>query len=101
MSDPESNRPLTVHIGHEELVVRQRYEALSILNDILIALWFIAGSIMFFFPEWTVAGTWCFLAGSVELLIRPLIRLGRQVNLSRVRARTRPSGMPPEAPLDF
>lgn len=98
---PEPKRPLTIRIGHDELVIRQRYEVGSIVNDILIALWFIAGSIMFFFSGWMTAGTWCFLAGSVELLIRPLIRLSRQVHVSRVRARGRASGLPSESTMDF
>lgn len=73
-----------MRIGHEELVIRRRYEAASIVNDILIALWFIAGSIMFFSEALTTAGTWCFLAGSIELLIRPIIRLSRQLHLRRL-----------------
>ena len=63
---------LTLHIGKEELVVRQRYEAASIANDVLIAVWFLIGSIMFFSPDWTRIGTWCFVFGSVELMIRPV-----------------------------
>lgn len=86
MSDDNSGE-LTFRIGREELIVRQRYEAASILNDVLIALWFIAGSIMYFFPDWDTVGTWCFLAGSVELLIRPLIRLSRQVHLKQLSGR--------------
>ncbi len=78
--------PLVLHIGGDEIVIRRRYEAASILNDILIALWFIVGSIMFFSEDWVITGTWCFLAGSIELLIRPVIRLSRQVHLRRVRA---------------
>ncbi len=78
---------LTFRVGREELIIRRRYEAASILNDVLIALWFIAGSIMFFSPAWETAGTWCFLAGSVELLIRPLIRLRRQIHLKRLSGR--------------
>lgn len=74
---------LTLRIGSEELVIRRRYEAASIVNDILIGLWFVAGSILFFFEATTTAGTWCFLAGSVELLIRPVIRLFRRVHLHR------------------
>ncbi|MFE9338882.1 YrhK family protein [Streptomyces sp. NPDC007063] len=79
-----SSRPLTVQIGHEELVIRRRYATASIVNDILIALWFIVGSVMFFSEAWTEPGTWCFLLGSVELLVRPVIRLGRHIHLRRV-----------------
>ncbi|MDF4249320.1 YrhK family protein [Streptomyces sp. WMMB303] len=79
-----ASRPLTVQIGHEELVIRRRYATASIVNDILIALWFIVGSVMFFSEAWTEPGTWCFLLGSVELLVRPVIRLGRHIHLRRV-----------------
>ena len=73
--------PITIRLGHDELVIRKRYEVVSILNDILVALWFIVGSFLFFSEATTYAGTWCFVAGSVELLIRPLIR----ANDDRVR----------------
>nr|WP_187361657.1 YrhK family protein [Phytoactinopolyspora mesophila] len=87
---------MSIRIGHDELVIRQRYEAASIVNDILIAVWFIVGSIMFFSEAWTTVGTWCFLAGSIELLIRPLIRLSRQIHLRRIGA-----AHPPAAAHDF
>lgn len=97
-STHRANTPLVVHVGHDELVIRGRYETASIANDILIALWFIIGSILFFNPDAVTAGTWCFLLGSVELLVRPLIRLSRQVHLRRLRATASP---PSETPLDF
>ncbi len=78
----------TFTIGHEELVVRQRWEVVSIVNDILIAVWFIIGSILFFSESTTTVGTWLFLVGSIELLIRPMIRLARRVHVQRVRQDT-------------
>jgi len=75
--------PLVLHIGHDELVIRQRYETLSIVNDILIGLWFLVGSFLFFSETLSYAGTWLFVIGSVEMLIRPVIRLTRRVHLSR------------------
>lgn len=101
MSKHDPQRPLTLHIGRDELVLRQRYEVASIVNDILIAIWFIVGSIMFFYSELMVAGTWCFLAGSVELLIRPLIRLTRQVHVQRLQAQGPSSGLAPGSTQDF
>lgn len=83
-------------IGHGELLLRHRYETASIINDILIAAWFIAGSIMFFQPSMSTRGTWMFLLGSIELAIRPSIRLIRHVHLRRIRA----TG-PPESDHDF
>ncbi|MGJ9413407.1 YrhK family protein [Aeromicrobium sp. CF4.19] len=75
---------LTITLGHDELVIRRRYEVLSILNDLLVALWFVVGSILFFFESTTTIGTWFFLVGSLQLMLRPMIRLTRRVHLQRV-----------------
>jgi len=62
----DSSRPLVLHIGRDELVIRQRYETLSIVNDILIGVWFLVGSFLFFSETLSYAGTWLFVIGSVE-----------------------------------
>lgn len=80
----DAGRNWIVRIGHDELIIRQRYEVVSIVNDILIGLWFIVGSFMFFSDELAYTGTWCFVLGSVEMLIRPVIRLLRRVHLQRL-----------------
>lgn len=72
-----------LHIGHDELVIHQRYEVVSIINDLLIGTWFVVGSLFFFSDSLTYAGTWLFVLGSIEMLIRPLIRLTRRVHLRR------------------
>ncbi|WP_442487082.1 YrhK family protein [Halomonas litopenaei] len=87
--EPSKSPSLTLHIGHEELVIRQRYEVLSIVNDLLIGTWFIIGSILFFYESLAYIGTWLFLIGSIEMMIRPLIRLARRVHIKRLH---------PEAP---
>ncbi len=87
--DGDDKQPLRIKLGHDELVIRQRYEVASIVNDILIALWFIIGSVMFFSTAWTTTGTWFFLLGSVQLLIRPMIRLTRHLHLQRMRGMAR------------
>jgi len=79
-----AQKALKVDFGHDELVIRQRYEALSIGNDVLIALWFLVGSVLFFWEATTVAATWCFLLGSIEFLVRPAIRLARLVHIRRI-----------------
>lgn len=80
----EASGGLTIlHIGDRELVVRQRYELLSIANDILIGTWFLIGSFMFFSDKLTYYGTWLFVIGSLEMLIRPTIRFTRRFHLTR------------------
>lgn len=87
---------LVFHFGQEELVIRKRYEALSIANDVLIGLWFLVGSFMFFSETLQFAGTVLFVISSLEMLMRPVIRLARHVHLQRVSAKSSP-----EATLDF
>lgn len=71
-------------VGHHELVIRRRYEVASIVNDLMIGVWFAVGSVLFFYQDTTDAGIWLFLIGSVQLLIRPVIRLTRNLHLQRI-----------------
>ncbi len=75
---------LRIPVGDEHvLVLHRRYEMLSILNDIMVALWFLIGSLLFFSESTQTAGTVLFVLGSVELLIRPVIRLVRNAHMRR------------------
>ncbi|NYS60421.1 YrhK family protein [Vreelandella salicampi] len=72
-------------LGHRELVVHQRYEVLSILNDFMLGIWFTIGSVCFFYDgEIQTAGVWLFVIGSIQLLIRPAIRLHRYIYFQRL-----------------
>lgn len=79
----DSDRPIVLHLGRDELVIRQRYETISIANDLLIGAWFLVGSFLFFSPSLAHIGTWLFVVGSIEMLIRPVIRFTRRVHLRR------------------
>ena len=76
-----------MHLGRDALVIRQRYETASIVNDQLIGLWLLVGSFLFFSPSTTYAATWLVVIGSVEMLIRLAIRLDRRVHLQRCHPR--------------
>ncbi|WP_338035594.1 YrhK family protein [Billgrantia antri] len=84
MPDTRIDSPLTLHLGREELVIRRRYETLSITNDFLIAIWFLLGSILFLYPSMEKAAAWLFIIGSFQFLIRPTIRLVSHFHLQRV-----------------
>jgi len=94
MANDEQDISLTV--GHEELRIRGIYESISIVNDVMVALWFVVGSVLFFSESTTTAGTWLFLIGSVQLLVRPVIRLSRRIHLGRTGTST-----PRETARDF
>ncbi|MDN5587837.1 MAG: YrhK family protein [Brevibacterium sp.] len=96
MSDDKHN--LIIRIGQDELVIRQRYQVLSIVNDVLIGIWFLIGSFMFFSDEWVFTGTCLFVLGSIEMLIRPVIRLIRHVHLQKIGG---PETPPTDTTYDF
>jgi hypothetical protein len=86
MAKDRIDNPLTLRLGGEELVIRRRYEVLSIINDFLIAIWFLVGSILFLFPEHENAAIWLFIIGSFQFLVRPTIRLIGHLHVQRIPA---------------
>ena len=86
MTNPEDKRPFDIDLpftGREIVVLRRRYEIASIANDLLIAAWFLIGSILFFQADTTRAGTWMFVIGSAQMAVRPAIRLSRRIHLAQ------------------
>jgi len=79
----QQDNPLTLPLGNEQLVIRRRYEVLSIINDFLIAIWFLLGSILFLFPEYEKTAIVFFIIGSAQFLVRPSIRLLSHLHLQR------------------
>jgi hypothetical protein len=86
MVENRTDNPLTLKLGSEELVIRRRYEMISITNDFLIAIWFLVGSILFLFPEYERAAIWLFIIGSFQFLVRPTIRLISHIHVKRIPA---------------
>lgn len=86
----EPNGDLSLRIGRLQIDVWSRWEAAGILNDIGIGLWFVAGSILNFFTSLETWGLVLYLVGSVQLLIRPFLKLAHRVTMRRAQARSRP-----------
>lgn len=79
-----SDNELDINLDNKHyLVIQRRYEAFSALNDFFIAMWFLMGSIMLLDKSLMDSGTWLFIIGSVQFLIRPMIKLTSLVHLSR------------------
>ncbi|MGH8126968.1 MAG: YrhK family protein [Gammaproteobacteria bacterium] len=84
------SHPLTWNFGPEQLVVNRRYEVASMLNDLMTGMWFVVGSIFFFYASLQTPAVWLFLLGSIQLLIRPIIRIAKDVHLRRKPYSTTP-----------
>ncbi len=75
---------LDVDIGKQHIVIQRRYEALGAFNDLLIAIWFLVGSFLFLSESLVEGGTWLFIVGSAQLIIKPLIKLTSLIHVGRV-----------------
>jgi len=84
----QKDREIDISIGREQLVIQRKYEAAGALNDVLIALWFLLGSIFFLDDNLMRTGTWLFVAGSAQFLLKPLIKL---ISLLHMRRFVRPT----------
>ena len=92
----KQDKDLDIRMGHHELVIRQRYEVLSIANDFVLGLVFLVGSILFFGEDTVYFGTWLFVLGSIQMMLRPTIRFVRGTHLQRLRP-----AQPHETSMDF
>ncbi|WP_407268185.1 YrhK family protein [Radiobacillus sp. PE A8.2] len=70
-------------IGKYDLFFKKSYEIIYNVNDFLISLWFLLGSIGFLFKDWENLAVWLFIIGSVQFSIRPLIRVIHSFHLKR------------------
>lgn len=84
MNENDVDNQITLKVGSEELIIRRRYEVISIINDFAIAMWFLVGSILFLFPEYEKAAIWLFILGSFQFLVRPSIRLASHIHVKRI-----------------
>ena len=75
---------LDIDIGKQHIVIQRRYEALGAFNDLLIAVWFLIGSFFFLNESLVDSGTWLFIVGSAQLIIKPVIKLTSLVHVGRV-----------------
>ncbi|MFQ6386375.1 YrhK family protein [Priestia aryabhattai] len=70
-------------IGKYEFFFKKSYKVIYTINDFLIGIWFLIGSILFFYDSLKNIGVWLFVLGSVQLLIRPTIKLVHDFHLRK------------------
>lgn len=83
MSKRES-QDVELDLGREHIIVQRRYEAVGAINDLLIAVWFLIGSFFFLSNSLVERGTWLFIVGSIQLLIKPLLKLASLIHVKYV-----------------
>lgn len=87
--DKEARPEFDLDLGHRHVVIQRRYEALGAVNDLLIAIWFLTGSIFFLNKSLAESGTWLFILGCTQLLIKPALKLSSLIHVSYVYQKQR------------
>ncbi|MGP4060281.1 YrhK family protein [Halobacillus sp. H74] len=71
-------------MGKHDVFFKKSYEILYTLNDFLLGLWFLIGSVFFYFESTKMWGVTLFVLGSIQMLIRPTIRLVHRFHLRKI-----------------
>jgi hypothetical protein len=89
LSDDKVGEKIRGFVNRTQTAARLRrlYDWLSIGNDLAIGLEFLIGSICFLPGRNEQLGVWLFIAGSSQLLIRPMIVITRKAHLGRLYRR--------------
>ncbi len=77
-------KPKLFDITPEHARVYGYYERMYTLVDLTAALFFLIGSVLFFYPELVYAGTWLFVIGSALFAARPAVRFLREYHLAQL-----------------
>jgi hypothetical protein len=73
-----------VGVGNKHIVIQRRYDVIGAFNDLLIAVWFLIGSVFFLSESLTYSGTWLFIVGSAQLMIKPVIKIISYMHVGRI-----------------
>lgn len=82
-----NRKELTFTLFKHDIEIDAFYNMLYQINDIILALFFIAGSFLFFKESTSFYGTILFVIGSFQLLIRPLIMISREIHIRSIKNR--------------
>jgi len=80
---------------HAHRVIYRRYEIAYTACDLIAALLFVFGSLLFFWRETTPTAIWLFFIGSLFFTMRPLARIARELHLALLPV---PEDDPSQAP---
>jgi|YelNatPaOPRAMG01_1025707.scaffolds.fasta_scaffold20614_6 hypothetical protein len=86
ISIPEVTKSMEIysHRTRKKDRVTRVYSYLSIGNDIMVGLEFLIGSFEFLPSGNEILGVYLFIAGSSQLLIRPIIEISKRIHLYRI-----------------
>lgn len=75
---------LLINLQKHRIVIHNRYEWIHIINDGMQAMWFLIGSIFFFYSSLETLAIWLFVIGSAQMAIRPIIRISHKLHRQEI-----------------
>lgn len=84
----DENKFLDIQMGTYEVTFSKKYRLIALLNDFMLALEFLVGSVLFLFESTLTVGTILFIIGSAQLLARPIIKIIHAFHFSHVSNKT-------------
>ncbi|MDP8100851.1 YrhK family protein [Phocoenobacter atlanticus] len=75
---------MNLDLKQQHIIIQRRYEILGAINDLFIAIWFLIGSFFFLSDSLVTSGTWLFIVGSAQLLIKPTLKLISLIHVKKV-----------------
>ena len=85
--ESQPKKDVIMEIGDFELYFQNAYSVVSLINDILIGILYLGGSLTNLFNGPQMLGKILYLLGSISLILRPLIQLVRNVYIYKEKKR--------------
>lgn len=70
-------------VGQYALFFNRNYHLIYLTNEIMLGIWFVVGSVFFLWETTKTAGIILFIIGSLQLLIRPLLKIFHSMTLKK------------------
>ncbi|MBG9653933.1 YrhK family protein [Cytobacillus firmus] len=80
----EQQEDVHIEIGSYKMVIEKRYQAISFVNDMLLGILYLIGSILFLTDVSQTVSISFFLAGSIMMIIRAGLNLLKDLHINKI-----------------
>ncbi|EWG11242.1 YrhK family protein [Cytobacillus firmus] len=80
----EQQEDVQIEIGSYKMVIEKRYQAVSFVNDMLLGVLYLIGSILFLIDVSQMVSISFFLAGSIMMIIRAGLNLLKDLHINKI-----------------
>lgn len=81
-SDDQGN--VEVQVGKHIIFFNKNYRYIFIINELLLGIEFVVGSVFFFYESLKTAGIIIFIVGSAQMFLRPVLKIFHAVSLKKI-----------------